>query len=808
VSDARSDEDAPEVGEPPMHGSPPDGDAAGPEDPAASAGPAGAPSGRGAWRRALPPAIAGIWLVACVVVAVSLSAFDNLAYTGGLDGLVPQMHRLAPGEPLVLLEVDPQQLGPSRSPEEALLTAADAIANRMASERVPLAPPAAELTSWFDAHALYLLPRDAHGTLRTALSEPAIQDSVDGIRARLSSPMFGATGEQPRRDPLALARLSDGAGSLVGQLADDGSTGPRPTATGDLLAHNGLSLLIQLQATRALPALQKDVADALAGSPIDATVIGAAADEVTAIETISTHLGRLAVVTLAGLTLVLAVAVRSVRTVIAIVLCVASAIAAFTLLGPDIALLSVPMLVLLAGFGCEGALHLQRISERGWPAAAILGTALLPLSLSPYPIWTEWSWQWLVGVMLIVATLRGVLPSLVRLVGGMPTTNKRGFVLRPVRTLAVLLSVGALASGAWAVDQLSFRGFDQPLLNDTDPSAKVVRTQFFDRGRIVEAQTVGRTAEEAVTRAAGDARALAQLVPSFATRIDSPGGFVLPAAELDSRREALASMNLDESMDILFELLSTRGFRPDAFGEFLRSASDLENTPTPKAALEGPLGPWISRYLTEQDDVVVLRSLVHLRGEQGSIPEVERDEGPALQLQGPAIGARLDRETFGDWLGIYVAGQLWLGAVVVWLGTRSLAVSLGATVSALTAQTAVLAAMVPLRLPLGPEMIPVLLLVGAAGMVAGGRACRAIELRRPFFATGLLVTGLCQVVAGLALMSTGELSWVRTGLMIAIGAVAASGAGLFVAPGIAKLLWPKFGPPDTDPQSTATEDAP
>jgi len=674
----------------------------------------------------------------------------------------------------------------------------------MASERVPLTPPAAEMTAWLDAHALYLLPIEAHEQLDAALTEAAMQDAVDGLKARLSSPMFGVTGEQPRRDPLGLARLTaEGA-----RVSETNPLGARPTAKGDLIAQDGRALLIQLQTTRGVEAVERDVSDAVADLPVLTTLVGKIADRARAETTIEGHVRRLVIVTLAGLTFVLAIALRSVRSVLAVMLCIGGAIAVAVLAGPPLTMLALPLVVLLAGFGCEGALHLQRISQRGWPAAAVLGTALVPLLLSPYPAWQAWSWQWAVGIVGVVLVLRLVLPALSSTFGGAGSKAPRGFRLLPARGLAVVLSVGSLAAGAWAAGQLSFRGFDRPLVDDDTAATRVMRDRFFDPRRVVEAETPGRDAGDAVARSAADARALAELVPEHATQVDSPGRYVLPEAELERRRSALTELKLVDRMDVLFELLSTRGFRPDAFGEFMRGASDLDTLPTPQAALEGPLGPWIARYLQEREDVVVVRNRVVLKGDKASVPEVERDEGPNLVLRGPAIGARLDRDVFADWLGIYIALQLWVGALVVWLGTRSLAVAIGAALAAMSAQTAVLAAMVPLRLPLGPEMVPALLLVGAAGMVAGGRACRAIVLRRPFFATGLLVTGLCQGVAGLALVATGEPAWSRVGLMIAIGAVAASGAGLFIAPGIAKLFRPEFGAGPAQPPRAEPEDEP
>jgi hypothetical protein len=117
----------------------------------------------------------------------------------------------------------------------------------------------------------------------------------------------------------------------------------------------------------------------------------------------------------------------------------------------------------------------------------------------------------------------------------------------------------------------------------------------------------------------------------------------------------------------------------------------------------------------------------------------------------------------------------------------------------------VLAVMVPLKMPLGPHLVPALLLVGASALVAGARACRAVDLGRPFYAVGLLVTGLCQVVAGLALMATGVPLWAQIGLCVAIGSSIASGAGLFVAPGLARLL--RLRADTVDPRPPANEEA-
>jgi hypothetical protein len=170
------------------------------------------------------------------------------------------------------------------------------------------------------------------------------------------------------------------------------------------------------------------------------------------------------------------------------------------------------------------------------------------------------------------------------------------------------------------------------------------------------------------------------------------------------------------------------------------------------------------------------------------VPRLETDDGEVVELFGPAVAARRDRQGLHDWLGIYVASQLWLGALAVWLGTRSLPIALGCSCAALAAQTALLAVMVPVGVGLGPAVLPAFLLVGAAAMIAGGRACRSVTQDERFYATGVLLSALCQVVAGVALVGSGEPLWGQVGLVVAMGAVLAAGAGLFVAPGMMRLF--------------------
>lgn len=738
---------------------------------------------------ARPRAIVIGWFVVCAILLVRVLGGAGVDVRGDLHGLVPPIDRPPSGEPLVLLRA-PASDGDAPD-SDRLVEAAAAVADRLGNERVPLSPPRAEITGWVDAHVLYLLDPASRAALSERLSDDAMTQAVERLRARLSSPLFGLTGEDPRRDPLGLQSLGGEAAASLGELGLTSSRGAQATATGDLLARDGASVLVQLRSTREPDAIFADVQAALEGTSVEATLIGPAATEQRVVARIEAEAPRLLALVAAGLAAVLALALRAVRPVIAILLALGTGVFSLLWFAPPIDMFGVALAVLLFGFGCEGALHLQRISSRGWPGAAVMGTALLPLWLSPYPTWKTWSITWLVGMALVVLAMRLALPAFNAVLGGPRELAGPGFVLRPNRLVAVVLSVTALAFGAWAAERLAFRGFDR-LAADAGPpqdATRHVRDAFFDPSRIVEARSTGATAEAALQRAALDARALVQLVPGQATQIDSPGRVVLPDAEIASRRQALSALRLPERTAALRTTLESRGFRPDAFGEFLRSASDLERAPTPAAALEGPLGHWIGRYLVEAEGGVAVRSRIELGPDPTApVPVVVDAEGAPIELHGPAVAARIDRDRFADRLGIWVAAQLWLGALLVWLGTRSLPVALATAITALASQTAVLAVMVPLKMPLGPHIVPALLLVGASALVAGARACRAVDLGRSFYAIGLLVTGLCQVVAGLALVATGVPLWSQIGMCVAIGASIASGAGLFVAPGLARLL--------------------
>lgn len=738
------------------------------------------PLGR-VWQRALLVA----WAVVLVVIATGLA---GLEIRGDLEALLPVDHRSPAREPLVLLRIDPEALERGTEPREAIVEAAVALEEALGKERQPLAPPANELTAWFDAHTLYLLPMQRHPELRDRLTDDAIAQAVQGIRARLTSPLFGVSGEDVRRDPLGLHALSGEAGVTQTTFGPRGRAEVGPT--GDLIATDGRSAVVQLRSERDPDALLADIRTALAGRPVTAAVLGPEARRASARNAIRTRLPRLAAAVLAALVLVLGLALRSVKGVLAVLLCVGSAVALLAVSAGSLGPFSTPLFVLLAGFGCEAALRLQRISRRGWPAVVILGAAPVPLLWAPYPGWQALAPWWMLGVALVVLMARTLMPALLDLLGGSVRWPFRGFLLVPNRLLSVLLATALLGAGAWSAERLEYRGADRLALRDPDLSAahRTLAERFFDPGLVTRLQTTGEDRATALANSSLDARAVRSLVPTDASFVDAPGLYVLTADQLELRRASLLQLDLPNRARALEKALDGRGLEADAFGEFVRGTTDLRRLPTPQAALDGPLGPWIERYTSKADSGFAVETRVHLApGVDARAPAVQTDRG-VLRLAGPVVAMRRDRVDFRDRMALYGLIQLALGAVIVWLGTRSAAVALSAGLAGLCTQSGLLLGMALFRLPVGPHLLLAFVLVGAAAVVAAGRACRAVDLQRPLIAAGLLVTNLCQVAVGLVLVLMGEPLWAEIGMVIAFGCALASGAGLFVAPGLAALL--------------------
>jgi hypothetical protein len=159
-----------------------------------------------------------------------------------------------------------------------------------------------------------------------------------------------------------------------------------------------------------------------------------------------------------------------------------------------------------------------------------------------------------------------------------------------------------------------------------------------------------------------------------------------------------------------------------------------------------------------------------------------------VALYGPEIAARNDARAFPDRLGLTMAIGLWLSAFWVWLGTRQFATAIASAAASLATQCAVLCVLWLMGQPVGAAHLPAFLLVGAAATMASARSCRAVELRHPIYAGGVLLLAVCEVSGGLVLLASAEPAWRDVGLVVALGCAAAAGIGLFAAPGLSLAL--------------------
>ena len=721
-------------------------------------------------------------LVVAVVAGLWLTRGPQVR--GDLDGLIPVEHR-APREHIhVILWRDPEH----ETTAADLATSADRIRESVGDRWVPIAAPAAEVAGWLDAHALYLLPVGTHDALAKRLSDDAIATRVSRLRARLSSPFFAVGSEDARRDPLALAELAEGAAEASSRRLESGwSTNVTPT--GDLVTKDSTALLMLARNDRSTSALRAELAE-LVEPGVEVSIAGPEAERVRGRALVASSIPTLLSAALAAITILLALALRRVRQAGAIVVCIAAGGATIPVL-LTIDPLCFPLVILLLGYGSELGLPLTPIAQRRWVVPLVLATALAPLALSDYPLWIAWSWGWGVGLLLTAVACALFLGPALRLLQVHTGTTGRRFFLRPMPVVAVVLGGLLLGGGFWAADQLRLAGADRFSLGaeETDSGAPDLADTFYNPDLVARVASTAPSRGEALGRAAVDARLLGEWVPDEVAFVDSPGRLVLPTAELERRRVALRDLDLPGRLAHLAVTLENAGFRPAAFGEFLRSATDRELAPTVDAALESPLARWIERYVEDRDGEVALHSEVHLTGNPRAIPpDIETEDGRRLELRGPAVAARSDLKGLRDRIGFYVLCQLWLGAVLVWLARRSLSVAVASAAACLMTHTGLLLLLSLLDVVVTPAMLPALLLVGAASIVASARACTAIETGTPLFASGQVLASGCQVAAGATLMSTSVPSWTSVGYLTAIGSVLAVGIGLFVAPGLATLV--------------------
>ncbi len=719
------------------------------------------------------------WLAACGAF-VWMGALDARVQ-GDVDELLPAEHRAARESGYLLL-----QHGGDLSGDE-LLSVADRVHEVLDSAWIPIVAPAAERDGWLDAHALYLLPTSTHEALQQRLTDDSIRASVDALRSSMSSPFFGLTMSESRRDPLRLRELTVGAEARASWDAPALASQAAPTPGGDLLAHDGRSLLMATRSARSGQDLAALASQAV-GDAVRIADVGPTARQRAAEKAANTALPNALWIALASMTLVIAAAMRNVRRTIAALLCIATgalACATFVPLTP----VSAPLVILALGLASSATLPLSRVSAAGWAGLLILAGALAPLAVLEFELWARWAPLWAVIILTMRGMTRVVLPALLQVLRVPEADRNRRIVLRASPLFAILLSVGTLLGGWWALGDLRYRGADRLEVAPVSKAEAHVRETYFDPGLVATALTEGDDAEQALTRAADDALLLATLLPTEARVVDTPGALVLPSEELQRRRVGLAKLKLGERLTKLRELLSARGFRPAAFGEFLRSAADPDQVPTPGAALEGPLGRWIRGYVVDRPGGVALQTRIHLAPDPDVLPPaLETPDGRTLLVQGPAIGGRMQASTFRDRLGLAAGAQLWLAAFIVWLAVRRFSVAIASGLAGVSVQAGVLLVMRFLGVSLSPALLPVFLIAGAAATLAAAGACRSAESGAPVFATGVLAAGVAQATAGLALAASPIPLWADIGITAAAGCLLASGIGLFVGPGLAALL--------------------
>ncbi len=714
---------------------------------------------------------------------------------GDVDELLPQEHRAARESGYLLL-----QHGGDLSGDE-LLSIADRVHEVLDSAWIPIVAPAAERDGWLDAHALYLLPTSTHEALEQRLTDDNIRASVDALRASMSSAFFGLTMSESRRDPLRLRELTIGAEARASWDAPALASQAAPTPGGDLLANDGRSLLMATRSTRSGQDLAA-LASQSVGDAVRITDVGPTARRSTAEDAANAALPNALWVALASMTLVIAAAMRNVRRTIAALLCIASGALACVTFVP-LTPLSAPLLILALGVASSATLPLSRVSSAGWAGLLILASALAPLAVLEFDLWTRWAPLWAGSIVTMRGITRVVLPALHEVLRVPQTDRNPRIVLRPSPVFALALCVGTVVGGWWALGELRYRGADRLEVAPASKALAHVRETYFDPGLVATTHTEGEDAEQALTRAADDASLLSTLLPTEARVVDTPGALVLPSEELQRRRVGLAKLKLGERLTKLRELLSARGFRPAAFGEFLRSAADPDQVPTPAAALEGPLGRWIRGYLVERPGGVALQARIHLAPDPDVLPPaLETPDGRTLLVQGPAIGGRMQASTFHQRLGVAAVAQLWLAAFIVWLAVRRFSAAIAAAIAGASTQAGILIAMRLLGISLSPALLPVFLVSGAAATLAAAGSCRSAESRAPVFATGVLAAGVAQATAGLALAASPIALWADLGITAATGSLLASGIGLFVGPGLSALL-ERPTTPSSEPEDSA-----
>lgn len=724
-------------------------------------------------------------IVLAIIAALALwwSQGQEQAEVWRTDALLASEHRLPLDRYYLILTQD------GAPDEDALRAASLTIGREAPGLRVPLAAPPGEIGAWLDAHALYLLPVETHVALAARFEDKTMTRSVQELRARLSSPLFGLMGEEARRDPLGIRPLLD---PYLGASERPYLSGARVTSTGDLMSVDGTRLMVELRSAQGPAATEEQLNELLKAqleaqeSPLEFRLIDPA--QATAPPRPYPPYVWLAACGLLAFAFERRLLAPLLRLGLAGLAC-----AAASLVAPTSAPFEAPYFALLFA----SCLWLTYPNASRSVSVIILGAALCPLLALPYPGWAPWASAWCLASALAAGL--GLVCSRFVPAQREGSTTAAPLAHTSLTIVAALALSAGLIGGGYLVTVAQFTGVDT--LGDAERRAEFKR-DFFDPALVVRSRSYDTSQVRALARAAEDHHALRLVADELQLRLEGPGAYLLSQARLEARRDGLRELGLRARMQLLRNLLENEGFLPEAFSEFLDTSARLNELPDARAALDGNLGAWIeSRSYVLEGEPARHEIETSLHFETPILPPPLQDSrGEALNMIGPPVASAADAERSRARIMLAIAIATWLASLLSFLGHRHLPTALLVAAVGAASALAGIAALHFEGLALDASLLPPLLVVMA---VCQAETQSSIER----VAHGLGTTnsewlarlGPLLAVALLALVTPDPIthSW---GLLVAVGIALGGFAAHVLSPRIAAALAPS--PPPTDARSS------
>lgn len=691
-----------------------------------------------------------VWMVIVFASLIAVVFGARVTTTGALDGWISTDHRPDTTSALVMMWIE--------SSEQATTTELLSAANR-AHERfrqLPVAAPANELTGWESAHSLLLLPRSTHNELEARLTDTAIDDAIARLQGTTSSPFFGFIADRARRDPLRLEELTP---------AGPDPTGGQATGTGDLLARDGQSLLMlaRLDDEQQLQHQIHDLDRELASAGLRIAIVGPVRTRAQTRAELHRGWPRAQWLAIAWICFAFALTTRQLAPPLALATLQAAFAAGLCVwFGPINAFDGALLLAAITILAAVGSINVAS-RRTALTLAAVVATAWVPLYWSEYPLLATWALRWPITVGLAALVWPRLVPAGSTSIPSLPTTS--------IRWVAPLLVI-ALTTGAWtAFHASSTAPLHRPITHE-DPLEDQLHKWFFDPAQDAWVDSAGPTKALALDRAAQDAALLTRWAE--VRRIDGPGHVVVSGPELAARKAGLAELHLDERLAHVETALTNAGFRPGAFGEFLRStATEIE--PSAEYALSSPLGPWIDRYIHASALGFRVRTTVTISEDPNvSAPVLVTTAGHTLHPQGPVVAARGHSDRFRRWFPVFIAGQLWAAALIVWLIQRDLLNAVLVVAAGAIGHSIFVLAVFALGYAWTPLALPCCLIAGLFGMLGP-------ITRRPELGSGDIAVIILAVSGGFSMALSGISLWMQLGSLCIVAWPAAAIIGQWLA---------------------------